>query len=109
MAPQAQALSTRSIVAGVSQGRENPRCRLCTDVLEKAQHTVTGCKIRAHTKRYNQVAGIAYRNITFEYGLQVHKSQCEAPQEVVESNRVKILWDFNIQTDKQLLRTNQTL
>ena len=54
-------------------------------------------------ERHNQVAGIVYRNICTQYGLEVPKSQWAKPQKVVENNRAKVLWDFSIQTDKQLL------
>ena len=50
-------------------------------------------------ERYNQVAGIVYRNICAE----VPKSKWETPPKVVENDRAKILWDFQIQTDKQVV------
>lgn len=49
------------------------------------------------------MAWIAYRNICATYGLEVPKSQWEAPPKVVENNRAKVLWGFELQTDKQLL------
>ncbi|KAF7655390.1 hypothetical protein LDENG_00056830 [Lucifuga dentata] len=57
----------------------------------------------AYTERHNQVAGIVYRNICAEYGLEVPKSKWETPSKVVENSRAKVLWDFKFQTDKQLL------
>ncbi|KAF7656011.1 hypothetical protein LDENG_00047480 [Lucifuga dentata] len=56
-----------------------------------------------YTDRHNQVAGMVYRNICAEYGLEVPKSKWETPPKVVENGRAKILWDFKFQTDKQLL------
>ena len=50
-----------------------------------------------------QVAGIVYRNICSEYGLDPPKSRWETPQKVVENNRAKLLWDFHIQTDRKVL------
>ena len=60
----------------------------------------------AYMERQNQGAGIVYRNICAEYGLEVQKLKWETPLKVVENDRTKILWDFQIQTNKQLM-TNQ--
>ena len=49
------------------------------------------------------MAGIVYRNICTEYGLDPPKSRWETPQKVVENNRAKLLWDFPIQTDRKVL------
>ncbi|KAF7649568.1 hypothetical protein LDENG_00139440 [Lucifuga dentata] len=108
MAAQEQALSTRFIEAGVYHSRQNPWCRLCKDAPETVQHSLAGCKMlagTAYTERHNQVAGIVYRNICAEYGLEVPKSKWETPPKVAENSRAKVLWDFNFkfQTDKQLL------
>ncbi|CAK6977960.1 zinc-binding domain-containing protein%2C partial [Scomber scombrus] len=49
MAAQEQALSTRSIEAGVYHSRQDPRCRLCKDAPETVQHIVAGCKMQSGT------------------------------------------------------------
>ncbi|KAF7649100.1 hypothetical protein LDENG_00146690 [Lucifuga dentata] len=106
MAAQEQALSTRSIEAGVYHSRQDPWCRLCKDAPETVQHIVALCKMlagTAYTERHNQVAGIVYRNICAKYRLEVPKSKWETPPKVVENGRDKVLWDFKFQTDKQLL------
>ncbi|KAF7651925.1 hypothetical protein LDENG_00103690, partial [Lucifuga dentata] len=54
-------------------------------------------------ERHNQVAGIVYRNVCAEYGLEVPKSKWETPPKLIENGRAKFLWDFKFQTDKQLL------
>ncbi|KAF7659584.1 hypothetical protein LDENG_00296340 [Lucifuga dentata] len=94
MAAQEQALSTRSIEAGVYHTRQDPQCRLCKDTPETVQHIVAGCKMlagTAYTEKHNQVAGIVYRNICAEYGLEVPKSKWETPPKVVENGRAKVL------------------
>ncbi len=109
MAAQEQALSTRSIEAGVYHTRQDPRCRLCKDAPETVQHITAGCKMQAgsaYMERHNQVAVIVYRNICHEYGLEVPRSKWKTPPKVVENDRAKILWDFKIQTDK-LVMANQ--
>ncbi|KAK1802511.1 hypothetical protein P4O66_021789 [Electrophorus voltai] len=54
---------------------------------------------RVHMEHHNRAAGIVYRNIWAEYGLEVEYT-------VVENDRAKILWDFKMQTDK--IVTNQS-
>ena len=54
-------------------------------------------------ERHNQVAGIVCRNICNEYGVDPPKSRWETPQKVIENNRAKLLWDFQIQTDRKVL------
>lgn len=106
MAAQEQALNTRSIEAGVYHTRQDPRCRLCKEAPETVQHITAGCKMlagKAYLERHNQVAGIVYRNICTEYGLEVPRSRWETPPKVMENNRAKILWDFQIQTDKMVM------
>ena len=50
----------------------------------------------AYMERHNQVAGIVYRNICNQYGIEVPKSQWAIPQKVAENNRAKVLWDFSL-------------
>ncbi|TWW61003.1 hypothetical protein D4764_05G0010930 [Takifugu flavidus] len=64
------------------------------------------CKILAgktYMERHNQVAGIVYRNICTEYGLEVPGSRWETPPKVLENKQAKIPWDFQIQTDKMVV------
>lgn len=55
----------------------------------------------AYMKQHKQVAGMVYRNICGQYGLEVPRLGWEAPLKVAEHDRAKILWDFQIQTDKK--------
>ena len=63
---------------------------------------------RAYTERHSQVSGIVYRDICAKYELEVPKSNWETPPKVVENDRAKILLDFQIQTNKQVM-ANQPL
>ncbi|TWW59398.1 hypothetical protein D4764_06G0009280 [Takifugu flavidus] len=106
MAAQKQALSTRAIEARVYHTRQDPRCGLCGDAPEIVQHITAGCRMlagKAYMERHNQVAGIVYRNICTEYGLEVPGSRWETPLKVLENKQAKILWDFQIQTDKMVV------
>ncbi|KAK1791032.1 hypothetical protein P4O66_002028 [Electrophorus voltai] len=86
--------------------RQDPRRRLCRDAPETIQHITAGCKIvagRVHMECHNQVSGIVYRNICAEYGLEVQRSMWDTAPKVMENDRAKILWDFQIQRDKMAL------
>ncbi|TWW61030.1 hypothetical protein D4764_05G0011200 [Takifugu flavidus] len=48
------------------------------------------------------------RNICTEYGLEVPGSMWETPPKVLENKQAKILWDFQIKTDKMVV-TKQLL
>lgn len=59
LAAQEQALSTRSIEAQIYHTRQDPRCRLCKELLETIQHIIAGCKMltgKAYMEHHNQVA-----------------------------------------------------
>lgn len=106
LAAQEQALGTRAIEAQIYHTRQDPRCRLCKEAPETVQHITAGCKMlagKAYMERHNQVAGIVYRNICAEYGLETPGSRWETPPKVVENDRAKILWDFQIQTDRMVM------
>ncbi|TWW71259.1 hypothetical protein D4764_17G0007420 [Takifugu flavidus] len=106
MAAQERALSTRAIEARVYHTRQDPRCRLGGDAPETVQHITAGCKMlagKAYMERHNQVAGIVYRNICTEYGLEVPGSRWETPPKMLENKQAKILWDFQTQTDKMVV------
>ena len=49
------------------------------------------------------MAVIVYRNICTEYGLETPRSKWETPPKVVENEPGKILWDFQIQTDRKVM------
>ena len=86
--------------------RQDPRRRLSKEASQTVQHIVAGCKMQAgiaYIERHNQVAGIVYRNICAVYGLEVPKSKWETPPKAVENDKAKVLSDFQIQTDKQVM------
>jgi hypothetical protein len=106
MAAQEQALKTRAIEAKIYHTRQDPRCRLCKQHDETVQHITSGCTQlagTAYTERHNQVALIVYRNICQVYDLETPRNWWEIPEKVVENEKAKILWDFHIQTDKQVM------
>jgi hypothetical protein len=105
VAAQEQALKTRAIEAKIYHTRQDPKCRRCHEHEETVQHIVSGCKQlvgTAYTERHNQVALVVYRKICDVYDLEKPSQWWEVPERVKENEKAKILWDFHIQTDKQV-------
>ena len=74
---------------------------------ETVSHIVSSCEklTQKHYKqwRHDKVAQILHWNLCKKYDLQVAtKFYDHVPEKVSENDLVKILWDFNIQTDKKL-------
>lgn len=65
-AAQEQALSTRSIEAGIYHTRQDSSCRQCKDALEIVQQGVKMLAGRGYVECHNQVTGIVTRNL-YEY------------------------------------------
>ena len=98
MATQEQDLNTGSIE--VYHTRQDPRWRLYKDTPETVQHITAGRKMlegKADMEHHNQVADIRHRNI------KNSGSRWETPPKVTENKQVKVLWDFQIQTNKLVL------
>lgn len=52
------------------------------------------------------MACIVYENTSSEYGHEVPGSKWTTPPNLIENDQTKILWSFQVQTDKMLM-TNQ--
>ena len=84
----------------------DPKCRMCAAADETVVHLLTGCSTLAgkeYVARHNEVAKIIHRNICTEFGIPVHKQHwIHEPQSVTDTEDAKILWDFDIQTDRRI-------
>ncbi|XP_067945173.1 uncharacterized protein [Watersipora subatra] len=105
---QEPVLPTRQLQTKIYHTRDDPRCRLCKDSPELAaciQHIIRGCKQLAgntYTERHNNVAGVVFRSLHDEYGINKPQDWWNGPGKVNENDRAKFLWDFYIQTDKHV-------
>jgi len=81
----------------------SPSCRLCNSANEIIFHLLSTCPYLAGTQyvhRHNSVALSLHRGICSHYGFQTcEKPWMYAPQPVIESKDIKILWDFEVKTD----------
>ena len=102
-AAQDQALRTNAIKVKIDKQEGDPTCRMCKAKEESVGHLVSECSKLAQTEykgRHDKVATAVHWSLCEKYGIERaerwYKHRAEA---VVETERVKILWDFNIQTD----------
>ena len=101
---QDQALPTKHSKIRIEKQRGDSTCRLCGEREETIMHVLSECKKIAQTeykKRHDKVATWTHWRLCQIYNLPHSNNWYEHLAEtVIETPQVKILWDFNIQTDK---------
>ena len=106
IAAQDQALNTKAHATYILKAGTDPKCRLCNISDETVAHLLTACsKLAAkdYLTRHNEVARLVHRSICEAYGMRVARQPWQhTPQAVVEADSVKILWDFEIRTDRRI-------
>ena len=85
---------------------EDSRCRYCHEQSETIDHLVSACPTLAKSEylvRHNKVAQYIHWKVYQHYGIEVNKNwyQHEVTP-VAENEKVTILWDFSIQTDRTI-------
>jgi hypothetical protein len=112
-AAQEQALNTRAIAKNIYKTAQTDKCRLCNSAIETVMHIAAECSRIAQTDylpRHNSVAKYIHLRL-----LQIHAAEPKGkkwyqhePEKVVETDEIKILWDFNIYTDKKSKQEDPT-
>ena len=105
-AAQDQALATKAHATYILKTSQDPKCRMCKNKDETVSHLLTGCSKLAPTeyiRRHNEVARLVHRNICESYNIEVRRPRWKhEPEAVTENQEVKILWDFDIRTDRHI-------
>ena len=100
---QEQALRTNWIRKNIDGQDVSTKCRICGERGESITHLTTECKKLAQKEykpRHANITGIVHLELCQKFGLVGEvKWYNHKTAGVVENGRVKILWDFNIQTD----------
>ena len=82
---------------------ESPLCRVCNEKGESMGHLVSECSKlaqREHKRRHDNVARIIHWELCRLYELNgADKWFKHQRSSVLETDRIKVLWDFNIQRD----------
>ena len=102
-AAQEQALRTNWIRKNIDDQEVSEKCRMCWERDESITHMIAEFKKLAqkeYKQRHDNVARIAHLDLCQKFGLVGEvKWYSHKPASVFENDSVKILWDFNIQTD----------
>ena len=102
-AAQDQALRTSYVKFHIDRTAETPLCRMCKEKGESVMHILSECtKLaqREYKRRHDNVARIVHWELCGMYKVERGKNWYEhEPKAAIESDEVKILWDFNIQCD----------
>ena len=102
-AAQEQVLWTNWITKNIDGQEVSEKFRMCGERDESITHLVAECKKLAQKEckqRHDNIARIVHLELCQKFGLVGNvKWYNHKPVSAVENDRVKILWDFNIQTD----------
>jgi len=104
-AAQEQAIHTRAIGNHIYGTTASDKCRLCGNSSETVMHIAAECSTIAQTdylERHNKVARYVHWKLLKMNGVELNKWHEHDPQKVYENESVKLLWDFNIFTDKKI-------
>ena len=106
MAAQDQAIRTNWIRHNIDKEDISPSCRLCGERDETVSHIVSECKELAQNDykkaRHDKVAAILHWQMCQTYGFPTTKSYehfVDKEMAVLENEKVKLLWNFSIQTE----------
>ena len=113
LAAQEQALRTNAIKCRIDGTRDSSKCRLCNTKDETVDHLVSACSKIAQTdykERHDKVATMLLWNLCKKYSIPTTNNWWEHKVEkVLETDDVKILWDFKLQTDNMVYCSQYTI
>ena len=103
VAAQDQALCTNWLRHNIWGSLPSDHCRRCGQFAESVEHIVAGCPVMAQTvylDRHNAVASAIHWSLCGSCGfLRCDSWWQHHPESVLENERYKLLYDFNIFTD----------
>ena len=104
---QDQAVKTQYIEKNIYRTAENDKCRKCNEKAETIHHIANGCPKYVNTlclKRHNNVTKYLHLKICLNSGLVKTNREWYKYESspVLENENFKILWDFSIQTEKEI-------
>ena len=106
MAAQTQSLRTNAIKAKIDKSQDDPNCRMCKQSEETVCHITSQCPKLAqkeYKRRHDCVARSLHWNLCKQNAIECCSKWYEQqPDSVIETEQVRILWDFTIQTDNTI-------
>ena len=104
MAAQDQALRTRYIQNKIDKVNISPKCRKCNRKDETISHITNECSALAqnhYKKRHDSVAQALHWSLCRKYDLPNKEKWYEhIPDKVLVNEIIKLLWDYDTQTDR---------
>ena len=104
IAAQDNDIKTNHIKAKIDKTQQNSKCTRCGDKDETINHIISECSKLAQKEykaRHDWVGKVIHwemcKKFKFDY---TNKWYMHNPAPVLENNTHKLLWDFNIQTDR---------
>ena len=104
IAAQDNAIRTNPVKARIDKTQQNSKCRLCGDRDETINHIISECSKlpqKEYKARHDWVGKVIHwemcRKFQFDH---TNKWYMHNPAPVLENGSHKLLWDFNIQTDR---------
>ena len=106
MAAQDQAINTNWYSHHILKNSPSDKCRLCNEHPETIEHITTGCPKLAQTiylDRHNAVASTLHWSLCKQMNFERAENWWEhQPEPAMENEDYKLLYDFNIRTDKKI-------
>ena len=101
-----QALRTNAIKARIQNQNVSSNCRMCGSHDETVQYVLCSCPKLVQTeykKRHDVVGRVIHWKLCKECGVECSDKWYEhSPKSVEENEEVKLLWEFTIQTDREI-------
>ena len=106
LAAQDQALHTNYIKFKIDKTAASPMCRLCHNKNETIDHVLSCCPKLSqaeYKRRHDNVAAAIHWCMCRKYLIECNDRWYEhRADKVAETDEVKLLWDFHIQTDHEI-------
>ena len=106
IAAQDQALATNSVKHSIYNTAESNKCRLCGTKVESVTHIISACSMLAqknYKRRHDMLCKNLHWNICKVFELdKADKWYQHVPSPVMENDKVKLLYDFTLQTDREI-------
>ena len=113
MAAQNSAIRTNHINARIDKTQQNNKCRLCDDRDETLNHIISECSKLAQKEykaRHDRVGKVIHGEMCKKFKFDhTNKWYMHNPALVLEKDKRKPRWDFDIKTDHLISSRNQTL
>ena len=103
---QEQAIRTNNTKIYIDKTNDSPMCRMCGERNETVSHIISECSKLAqkeYKRRHDNVGKYIHWKLCKKNSIDSKARLYEhSPKGIVESNGIKMLWDWAIQCDKEI-------